>query len=96
GVFIFGYIWFRSTFPRYRFDQLMALGWKWMLPLALANIVIVAVAVLSTPGTTSGLVTLGWIFSVLFVLMFLLAKLRRALARRDRLAAAPQGARESS
>jgi hypothetical protein len=52
--------------------------------------------VLATPGTTGGLVTLGWIFGVLFVLMLLLAKLRRALARRDRLAAAPQGARESS
>jgi len=96
GLFIFGYIWFRSTFPRYRFDQLMALGWKWMLPLALANIVIVAVAVLATPGTTGGMVTLGWILGVLFVVMFLLAKLRRALARRDRLAAVPQSARESS
>jgi NADH-quinone oxidoreductase subunit H len=96
GVFIFGYIWFRSTFPRYRFDQLMALGWKWMLPLALANIVIVAVAVLATPGTTGGMVTLAWILGVVFVVMFLLAKLRRALARRDRLAASPQSARESS
>lgn len=37
-VFLFAYIWFRGTFPRYRFDQLMELGWKWMIPLALANI----------------------------------------------------------
>ncbi|HEX9942357.1 MAG TPA: NADH-quinone oxidoreductase subunit NuoH [Thermoanaerobaculia bacterium] len=37
-VFLFAYIWFRGTFPRYRFDQLMDLGWKWMIPLALANI----------------------------------------------------------
>jgi NADH-quinone oxidoreductase subunit H len=37
-VFLFVYIWFRGTFPRYRFDQLMDLGWKWMIPLALANI----------------------------------------------------------
>jgi NADH-quinone oxidoreductase subunit H len=35
-VFLFAYIWFRGTFPRYRFDQLMDLGWKWMLPTALA------------------------------------------------------------
>ena len=39
-VFLFVYIWFRGTFPRYRFDQLMDLGWKWMIPLALANIAI--------------------------------------------------------
>jgi NADH-quinone oxidoreductase subunit H len=38
AVFLFAYIWFRGTFPRYRFDQLMDLGWKWMIPLALANI----------------------------------------------------------
>ena len=38
-VFLFVYIWFRGTFPRYRFDQLMDLGWKWMIPLALANLV---------------------------------------------------------
>jgi NADH-quinone oxidoreductase subunit H len=44
--FIFLYIWFRGTFPRYRFDQLMAIGWKWLLPLSLANIVLVASGVL--------------------------------------------------
>ena len=40
SFFLFAYIWFRGTFPRYRFDQLMDLGWKWMIPLALANIVV--------------------------------------------------------
>jgi NADH-quinone oxidoreductase subunit H len=39
-VFLFVYIWFRGTFPRYRFDQLMDLGWKWMIPLALANLLV--------------------------------------------------------
>ncbi len=96
GFFIFCYIWFRSTFPRYRFDQLMALGWKWMIPLSLVNIVIVALAILSTPGRTTGLVRLGWIFGALFVLMFFLAKLRQALARRDRLASEPAGTRQSA
>lgn len=37
-AFLFVYIWFRGTFPRYRFDQLMELGWKWLIPLALATI----------------------------------------------------------
>jgi NADH-quinone oxidoreductase subunit H len=42
AFFLFVYIWFRGTFPRYRFDQLMDLGWKWMIPLALANILVTA------------------------------------------------------
>jgi NADH-quinone oxidoreductase subunit H len=39
-AFLFVYIWFRGTFPRYRFDQLMALGWKWMLPASLAALTV--------------------------------------------------------
>ena len=94
GLFLFGYIWFRSTFPRYRFDQLMALGWKWLIPTALANIVIVAFAILATPGRSDGLFVLSYIFGGLFVVMFLLAKLRQKLARRERLAAIPASAVE--
>ena len=41
--FLFVYIWLRGTFPRYRFDQLMDLGWKWLIPLALANLLITGV-----------------------------------------------------
>jgi NADH-quinone oxidoreductase subunit H len=44
--FLLGYVWFRATFPRFRFDQLMDLGWKWMIPLSLANIVVTALVVL--------------------------------------------------
>ena len=46
GFFIFTYMWIRWTLPRFRYDQLMALGWRVMLPLALAYIVVVAAAVL--------------------------------------------------
>jgi NADH-quinone oxidoreductase subunit H len=49
-AFIFVYMWFRGTFPRYRFDQLMAVGWKWLLPLSLANVAIVALLVLKFGG----------------------------------------------
>ncbi len=91
AFFLFCYIWFRSTFPRYRFDQLMGLGWKWMIPTALANIVVTAAALLLWPGRTTGMIVLSWLFGGLFVVFFLLARLRRALSKRDRLAAVPSG-----
>jgi NADH-quinone oxidoreductase subunit H len=40
---IFFYFWIRATIPRYRYDQLMSLGWKLFIPLTLANIVITGV-----------------------------------------------------
>ncbi|SHJ22221.1 NADH dehydrogenase subunit H [Malonomonas rubra DSM 5091] len=45
-AFMFFFIWVRATFPRLRYDQLMYLGWKIMLPLSLANIVVTGVAIL--------------------------------------------------
>ena len=38
--FLFLYIWVRGTLPRFRYDQLMAFGWKFLLPIAMANILI--------------------------------------------------------
>lgn len=41
--FLFLYIWLRATFPRYRFDQLMDLAWKWFLPLSIINLAIIGI-----------------------------------------------------
>ncbi len=44
-VFLFIYIWVRGTLPRFRYDQLMAFGWKFLFPLAIANVVVTALVV---------------------------------------------------
>ncbi len=43
--FLFMFFWLRATLPRLRYDQLMRFGWKVMLPLALANVVLTSIAV---------------------------------------------------
>jgi len=40
--FLYLYVWIRATLPRYRFDSLIRLVWKWLIPLALVNVLVVA------------------------------------------------------
>jgi NADH-quinone oxidoreductase subunit H len=47
---VFFFIWVRGTFPRFRFDQLMQLGWKVLLPLCLVNIVLTGAVILFLKG----------------------------------------------
>lgn len=47
-VFVFFFIWVRATLPRLRYDQLMTLGWKILLPLATLNALVTAIIVVST------------------------------------------------
>jgi NADH-quinone oxidoreductase subunit H len=46
--FMYLYIWYRGTFPRYRFDQLMKVGWKVLLPTGLALLILTAVVAMRT------------------------------------------------
>jgi NADH-quinone oxidoreductase subunit H len=49
GVLIFFFIWIRATFPRFRYDHLMEIGWRYLLPLSVLNIIITAVLALALP-----------------------------------------------
>jgi len=69
GIFFF--MWVRWTVPRFRYDQLMNLGWKGLIPLSVANLVITAVAELSgykLAGMWIGLVVLILIISIFWSL----------------------------
>ena len=43
ACFMYMYIWYRATWPRYRFDQLMKVGWKVLLPLGLGVLLVTGI-----------------------------------------------------
>ena len=45
-AFLFFYIWMRGTLPRFRYDQLMDFGWKFLLPVSIANVVLTSAFIL--------------------------------------------------
>ena len=46
-VFLFVYVWMRGTLPRFRYDQLMAFGWKLLLPLSIVNVIVTSFVILA-------------------------------------------------
>jgi NADH-quinone oxidoreductase subunit H len=52
--FLFFYVWMRGTLPRFRYDQLMSFGWKLLLPVSIANVVITAFVMLALALRHSG------------------------------------------
>jgi len=43
---IYTFIWIRFTLPRYRYDQLMRIGWQWLIPLAIANVIVTGIVMM--------------------------------------------------
>ena len=76
GMFV--YIWIRGTYPRLRYDQLMNLGWKTLLPLATANLITVATWIVATRvyGTLVGWAVALFIFIVGFAIVAMVRKSR--------------------
>ncbi|MDR3692027.1 MAG: NADH-quinone oxidoreductase subunit H [Fimbriimonas sp.] len=69
---ITAYIWLRASMPRLRYDQLMSLGWKSLLPLATANLIVVAIWILATKLASP---LIGWCaVLVSAVILYLLYK----------------------
>jgi NADH-quinone oxidoreductase subunit H len=50
SLFLFLFLWLRATFPRYRYDQIMRLGWKVFIPVTLVWIVVVGLAIMARLG----------------------------------------------
>jgi NADH-quinone oxidoreductase subunit H len=81
-ILLFGMIWVRATFPRIRYDRLMAFGWKVLLPLSLSLVFITAAGIILAQQVNSRLIVVIPLASLL-VAGVAVAMIDRTLRRKD-------------
>jgi NADH-quinone oxidoreductase subunit H len=76
GIYLYTFLWLRFTLPRYRFDQLMKLGWHFLIPVSIVNVFGVGIAVYLSRSTDEG--GLGWSVAASVVLTSVITLLAAA------------------
>jgi NADH-quinone oxidoreductase subunit H len=82
-ILLFGMIWVRATFPRIRYDRLMAFGWKVLLPLSLGLIFITATFILLAQDFNNNLLLAGIPLVSLLAGLLVVLLLYRMLRRKE-------------
>ena len=84
-VILSTYIWIRATFPRFRYDQLMALGWKSLLPMATLNLILVAAWIFFTRTQSVLIGIAAWFVGAIFFAIIYRAVASSGVQKKDQL-----------
>jgi NADH-quinone oxidoreductase subunit H len=94
--FIVVMMWIRATLPRMRIDQLMSFCWKGLIPMALLNILVVAILALAFPDTKIPIAVASWLLVIVFIAGIPFVQRRRLALLRARARASASAVRAAS